>query len=275
MQFQIIIVVLNNLNEKLAEWLSNILKVLAHKVDAVVLPITQDVIQEIMRTSLGRDNAQVVMNRLLERYSKTILHARSWLRIVKPIIEALIWIANNRPVVVVVPSVSIESLIEDQYYTVDLLSVLIRRKLDANIIKKLLDRLRSSFEEFEEYTIKTVEDLMNRYQTSVYFITSCFSCFILFKIIDSLIKDNLIIHVMSLCNKIPPPTYVLHMLPIIYNNVESLSLEKLILYTRRYLMDYVVISESIWDAYKKFIAENPDYVVFCRQLVNMYCPLAM
>ncbi|GEM_PF-5827519 len=275
MHVQITALVLSHADELTLSWASKIIENSIRNYDALILPITQDVLKISITHGMTSKGVEQAISKILETYSKQVIQIRAWLRIIRPLIELVLKLAHTRPEVLVIPSITVESLVASQHYTVDMLRTLISSKRRrAEILKELSENVKRSFDtgmtEFENLLMYA---LARQCSHIVILCTSCFTCLIVRKLVENNPGLRAKVNLVSLCTSQIPPTYLLHV-ALLMGNEHSEVMDELLNFVKNYILEYVVLSSTTYEAFSKFLRDfSSTYREFCEKLLKIYCPL--
>ncbi len=274
MYLQITALVLSHADEQTLSWASRVIERSLRSFDALVLPVTQDVLKIAITHGMASDGAERVVSRIVDMYSGHVVQVRAWLRIIRPLIELVLKLAKTRPDILVIPSITVESLVASQHYTIDMLRALISRsRRRTEILRELSENVRRSFEtglaELENILIYIASRGCSR---TAILCSSCFTCLMMRKLVENIPGLRASMDILALCTRLVPPTYLLHIV-LLAEEQDAQLLEHLLEFVRKYVLDYVVLSNATYEAFCSFLRDVETYSTFCEKLLRKYCPL--
>jgi len=230
------------------------------RVNVLVLPVPREVIERLVKYSLSGVKFSDALRLLQETVLRPVYHRGAWVRVMIPLLELLYVAVKVRPDIEVKSVETLSDLYVTDYTTIDLIRFILRRVITDDIARYIHERLTSYVERALYESADRLAELAERRESMCILATSCVLCVACREVFPS---SDLV----SICVSAPPPMQLMSQLALAGElTVDQVKL--LYQYLRKYILDYVVSSSFLSEAYVKFMRENPEYEYLARRLFN-------
>ncbi len=232
---------------------------LINKINILVPPLPEEIVEGLARYSLSGVPLSDAVRLLQEEALRRIYHRGAWIRVLMPLIELLYSIMRARPDIKVRSLETLRDLYLTDLATIDLVRFVLRRRLTDDIVQYIYTRLTYQVKRDLYESAERLSTLLGEHGRVCIISTSCVSCHAA-KYVFGERADTVCI-----CVSAPPPMQLMVKLAL----EERLSpdlVQVLYGYLRKYILDYVVTSSFLSEAYMRFVKDNADYVELARRL---------
>ncbi len=224
-----------------------------HKIDTLLLPIPEELIQISFRGYIDYRTVDQVADKLVETYENRIIQIRPLTRILKPLIEVLYKALTVNPELEILTTYSMEKLRNGEITTIDIISL----TMSIDRFLKKIDNIHDKVRNMIDNTILNIQNILRRifsktYRKCIIIPSSCSECLILRELMFEK-YSNMSIDIVSTCSKVIPPSQLIYM--AIYVKDSEL-IRKIHPYYRDFILNYLIISNTIHEAYVKYLRDN-------------------
>ncbi|NPA69286.1 MAG: hypothetical protein GXO26_00600 [Crenarchaeota archaeon] len=255
--------------EECIEKVSKIIERNIDKLDFAVLPVPRELIEYSFRGYISSKTSEDVSKIMIRDYRDRLIQIRPLMRIIQPLIEVIYEALRKRPEVRIITTYSIEDLQKGEITAMDIISMLVGWRRN---IEKKIEKIRMSVSKtIRELSRKIVQEssILRKEQPKIGVIvpSSCIECIILRTYVERVLGHKR--DVVQACTRLPPPSQLTYM--YIYAEENEKEIKKMISIYKDFVMNYLLISNNIHEAYRNFIKDKGrNYETFVREALSKF-----
>ncbi len=255
--------------EECVKTVSRIIERIIDKIDFAVLPIPRELIEYAFRGYISLRTSVDVSKRMIKDYRDRIIQIRPLMRIIQPMIDVIYEALRRRPEVKVLTTYSIEDLYKGELTAIDIISMLVgwHRNIEKKIEKIRLSVGRT-IRELSRKIVQETSILRREHpKTGIIVPSSCIECIILKAYTQKILGYRR--DIVRVCTHIPPPSQLTYM--FIYAEESEKEIKKIISIYKDFVMNYLIISDSIHEAYRNFLKDKgSEYSDIARSALRKF-----
>ncbi len=261
---KIIVTSTNLFAESTVRVLVDLLWSLIRKIDVLIVPVPREVTESLVRYSLSGIAFSDAIELLQDTVLRSVYHRGAWVRVLIPLLELLYSAVRLKPELEVKSLETLSDLYATDLVTIDLVKFVLRKSIDSEIAAYIYEKLTSQVSRTLREMTDRLSDLLEEGARVCIMSTSCIVCVSARELFP---ESDLI----SVCVSAPPPMQLMTQLALTGKLTVSI-IEKLYPYLRKYILEYVVTSSFLSEAYMRFTRENRNYVDLAHELLKLAKP---
>ncbi|NPA23431.1 MAG: hypothetical protein GXO23_03955 [Crenarchaeota archaeon] len=248
---------------------SRIIERVIDKVDFAVLPIPRELLDYAFRGYISLRTSSEVSRRMIRDYRDRLIQIRPLMRIIQPMIEVIYEALRRRPEVRILTTYSIDELYRGELSAIDIIAMLVgwHRNLEKRI-EKIRMSVHKTIRNLSRRIVQETSILRKEQpRTGIVVPSSCVECVILKAYVEKVLGYRR--DIVQICTEIPPPSQLAYM--YIYAEKSEREIRKMISIYKDFVMNYLIVSENVHDAYKSFLRDRrEEYVEIARDALRKF-----